>query len=133
MKTLPIDDHNQGVFFHKLGHFFPIFQKGQRRPQSIDKMLLSQNESSLTYLLLYGDPSPILMHSFSTQHSNSYYFQEDSMDRYLTELNFFFSLIHFLMAFSLFFVYLFGYPLFLLISQLFVTFYIWFCWLLVLL
>ena len=101
--------------------------------QSIDKMLLSQNESSLTYLLLYGDPSPILMHSFSTQHSNSYYFQEDSMDRYLTELNFFFSLIHFLMAFSLFFVYLFGYPLFLLISQLFVTFYIWFCWLLVLL
>ena len=95
MKTLPIDDHNQGVFFHKLGHFFPIFQKGQRRPQSIDKMLLSQNESSLTYLLLYGDPSPMLMHPFSTQHSNSYYFQEDSMDRYLTELNFFFSLIHF--------------------------------------
>ena len=52
--------------------------------QSIDKMLLSQNESLLTYLLLYGDPSPMLMHSFSTQHSNSYYFQED-----------FFSLIHF--------------------------------------
>ena len=32
MKTLPIDDHNHGIFFHKLGHFFPIFQKGQRRP-----------------------------------------------------------------------------------------------------
>ena len=32
MKTLPIDDHNQGIFFHKLGHFFPIFEKGQGRP-----------------------------------------------------------------------------------------------------
>ena len=28
MKTLRIDDHNQGIFFHKLGHFFPIFEKG---------------------------------------------------------------------------------------------------------
>ena len=32
MKTLPIDDHNQGIFFHKLGHFFPIFEKEQGRP-----------------------------------------------------------------------------------------------------
>ena len=32
MKTLPVDDHNQGIFFHKLGHFFPIFEKGQGRP-----------------------------------------------------------------------------------------------------
>ena len=32
MKTLPIDDHNQGIFFHKLGHFFPIFEKGHGRP-----------------------------------------------------------------------------------------------------
>ena len=32
MKTWPIDDHNQGIFSHKLGHFFPIFQKGQGRP-----------------------------------------------------------------------------------------------------
>ena len=27
-----IDDHNLGIFFHKLGHFFPIFEKGQGRP-----------------------------------------------------------------------------------------------------
>ena len=32
MKTLPIDDRNQGIFFQKLGHFFTIFEKGQRRP-----------------------------------------------------------------------------------------------------
>ena len=32
MKTLPIDDHNQVIFFHKLGHFFLIFEKGQGRP-----------------------------------------------------------------------------------------------------
>ena len=32
MKTLPIDDHNQDIFLHKLGHFFPIFEKGQGRP-----------------------------------------------------------------------------------------------------
>ena len=32
MKTLPIDDHNQGIFSHKLGHFFPIFEKGQEKP-----------------------------------------------------------------------------------------------------
>ena len=29
MKTSPIDNHNQGIFFHKLGHFFRIFEKGQ--------------------------------------------------------------------------------------------------------
>ena len=32
MKTLPIDDHNQGIFPQKLGHFFPIFEKEQGRP-----------------------------------------------------------------------------------------------------
>ena len=32
METLPKDDHNQDIFFHKLGHFFPIFEKGQGRP-----------------------------------------------------------------------------------------------------
>ena len=31
MKTLPIDDHNQDIFSHKLGTFFPIFEKGQGR------------------------------------------------------------------------------------------------------
>ena len=29
MKTLLIDDHNQGIFSRKLGHFFQIFEKGQ--------------------------------------------------------------------------------------------------------
>ena len=32
MKTLPIDDHNQGIFSHELGHSFPIFEKRQGRP-----------------------------------------------------------------------------------------------------
>ena len=32
MKILPIDDNNQGIFPHKSGHFFPIFEKGQGRP-----------------------------------------------------------------------------------------------------
>ena len=31
MKTLPIDDQNQGILFDKLGHFYPIFEKGQGR------------------------------------------------------------------------------------------------------
>ena len=31
MKTLPIDDHNKGDFFHKLGNFYSIFEKGQGR------------------------------------------------------------------------------------------------------
>ena len=33
----------------------------------------------------------MLMHSFSAQQVNSYYLQEDSMNRYLTELKMFFS------------------------------------------
>ena len=32
MKTLPINNHSLGIFFQKLGHFFPIFEKGQGRP-----------------------------------------------------------------------------------------------------
>ena len=39
MKTLPIDDHNQGIFFHKLGHFFPIFEKGQGRPPPLPPLV----------------------------------------------------------------------------------------------
>ena len=27
MKTLPIDDHNQGIIFHKLGHFFNFWKR----------------------------------------------------------------------------------------------------------
>ena len=41
MKTLPIDDHNQGIFFHKLRHFFPIFEKGQERRSPVLPPLVS--------------------------------------------------------------------------------------------
>ena len=101
-------------------------------------MLLSQNESSLTHLLLYGDPkrnSNVNAFILNTV-IKLYYLQEDSMDRYLTELKMFFSFsnsffIWLSLCFCLFI--LFCYLLFVLISQVFVTFYIWFCWLLVLL
>ena len=60
--------------------------------QSIDKMLLSQNEFSLTHFFMVTlNATPMLMHSFSTQQLNSYYHQKDLMDRHLTELKIFFS------------------------------------------
>ena len=37
MKTLPTNNHNQGIFSPKLGHFFPIFEKGQGRPPPLHK------------------------------------------------------------------------------------------------
>ena len=105
--------------------------------QSIDKMLLSQNESSLTHFFTVTlNATPMLMHSFSTQQLNSYYLQEDSMNRYLAELKMFFFFfvnsffIWLSVCFCLFI--LFCYLLFVLISPVLVTFYIWFCWLLVL-
>ena len=79
----------------------------------------------------------MLMQSFSTQQLNSCYLQEDSMDRYFTELK----MVFFSFSYS-FFTWLslcfclfipFCYLSFVLISQVFVTFYIWFCWQLVLL
>ena len=79
--------------------------------QSINKMLISHNESSLTHLLLTVTliATPMLMHSLSAQQLYSYYLQEDSMDRYLTKLKMFFflSLIHFSYGFLFVFVYLF--------------------------
>ena len=53
--------------------------------------------------------TPMLMHLFSTQQLNSYYLQEDSMNRYLTGLKMFFFLspIHFSYGFFFAFVYLF--------------------------
>ena len=51
MKTLPIDDHNQGIFFHKLGHFFPIFEKGQGRPPPLP---LSSYAPEIDELTLQG-------------------------------------------------------------------------------
>ena len=42
MKTLPIDDHNQGIFFHNLGHFSPIFQKGQGTPPPLPPLVTRQ-------------------------------------------------------------------------------------------
>ena len=126
-----------GGHIESINHFFlhcPDYCEASQnlfdKIQSIDKMLLSQSESSLT--------TPMLMHSFSTQQLDSYYFQEDSMNRYLLELKmlfFFLSLINFSNGFLFAFVYLFCfcYLLFVLISQAFVMFYIWFCWLLLLL
>ena len=59
--------------------------------QSFDKKLLRLNESSLTdFFMVTLNATPMLMHSFSTQQLNSYYLQQDSMDRYLTELKMFF-------------------------------------------
>ena len=59
--------------------------------QSIDKMLLSQNDSSLTHFCtVILNATPVLMHSFPTQQLNSYYLQEDSMEHYLTALKMFF-------------------------------------------
>ena len=78
--------------------------------QSIEKMLLTQNESSLTHFFTVTlNPTLMLMHSFSTQQLNSYYLQDDSMDRHLTELKMFFfflSLIHFSYGFLFVIVYL---------------------------
>ena len=77
--------------------------------------------------------TPVLTHSFSTQQLNTYYLQEDSVDRYLTELKMFFflSLIDFFIWLSPCFCLFnrFCYLSFVLISQVFVTCYIWFCWL----
>ena len=39
MKTLHINDHNQGTFFCKLGHFFSIFEKGQGRPPPLPPLV----------------------------------------------------------------------------------------------
>ena len=65
--------------------------------QSIDKMLLSQNESSLTHFFTVTlNATPMLMHSFSTQQLNSYYLQEDSMDRYLMEFQMIFFFLKFI-------------------------------------
>ena len=62
--------------------------------QSIDKMLLSQNEPSLTpFFTVTLNAIPMLMHSFSTEQLNSYYLQEDSMNRYLAELKMFFKIV----------------------------------------
>ena len=84
--------------------------------QSIDKMLLSQNESSLTHSFLYGKPkrNSSVNAFITTWQFNSYYLQEDSMDRYLTEFKMFFflSLIHFSYSFLFVFVYLFCFVIF---------------------
>ena len=75
--------------------------------QSIDKMLLSQNESSLTHFFTVTlNATPMLMHSFSTQQLNSSHLQVDSMNHYLAELKMFsfLSLIHFSYGFLFLFV-----------------------------
>ena len=79
-------------FFLHCSEYFEARQTLFDNIQSIDKMLLSQNEFSLThFFMVTPNATLMLMHSFSTQQLNSYYHQEDLMDRYLTELKIFFS------------------------------------------
>ena len=79
-------------FFLHCPEYFEARQTLFDNIQSIDKMLLSQNEFSLThFFMVTPNATLMLMHSFSTQQLNSYYHQEDLMDRYLTELKIFFS------------------------------------------
>lgn len=63
--------------------------------KSIDKTLLIQNESSLTRLFftVILNAMSNLMYSSSTWQLNSYYFQENTIDRYLTEFKMFFSFL----------------------------------------
>ena len=58
MKTLPIDDHNQGIFFHNLGHFFPIFQKGQGTPPPLPPLVTRQEVHLADAYILLSDESP---------------------------------------------------------------------------
>ena len=42
LEILPINDHNQGIFFPKLALFFPIFEKGHGRlPPSPSPLLVT--------------------------------------------------------------------------------------------
>ena len=50
------DIESMTQFFHHCPEYCEARQTPFHNIQSIDKMLLSQNESSLTHLLLYGDP-----------------------------------------------------------------------------
>ena len=53
MNTLSIDDHNQSIFFHKLWHFFPIFEKGQRRPPLLPPSSYAPNVLTMGQLTGY--------------------------------------------------------------------------------
>ena len=86
------DIESKNYFFLHSPEYFEARQTLFDNIQSIDKMLLSQNESSLTHFFTVTlNATPMLMHSFSTQQLNSYYLQEGSMDRYLTEPKMLFS------------------------------------------
>ena len=125
-----------GGEIESINHFFlycPEYCEARRtlfdNIKSIDRMLLSQNESSLTHFYTVTlNTTPMLTHSSLTRQLNSYYLQEDSMDRYLSELKLFFSFSNlFFIWLSVFYLFiLFCYLLFVLVSQVFVTFYIWF-------
>ena len=107
--------------------------------QNIDKMLLSQNESSLTHLHLCGDPKPnctvnaLILNSAIEVILSSWRFNGLLFNGARSLKHFFLFLIHFLNGFLFVFVYLFRYLSFVLISQVLVNVNIWFCWLLVLL
>ena len=48
MRNSAQDGHNQGIFFPKLGHFFPIFEEGQGRPPALP---LSSYTAVIHYVL----------------------------------------------------------------------------------
>ena len=97
MKTLSTDDHNQGIFSHKLGHFFSIFEKGQGRlapppPQSsyapvtamefYSKCInmetaLVHDKSGTSYITLFD------MNCNQIKNNSSYIFINFSLSQYL--------------------------------------------------
>ena len=49
-----------GHFFHKLGHFFPIFEKGQGRPPSPTPPPLVSSRYLILFLLYSVDTAPLM-------------------------------------------------------------------------
>ena len=74
-------------FFAHCPEYYEAWQTLFDNIQSIDKMFLSQNESSLTHFFTVTlNATPMLNYSSSTRQLNLCYLQENSMDRSLTEL-----------------------------------------------
>ena len=76
MKNLPIYDHNQGIFSHKLGHFFPIFEKGQGRPNPLPPLVTRLN-------LILTDPCNIVINCVYLR-TNDRHFRDQGNVRYPT-------------------------------------------------
>ena len=107
-----------GSDFESINHFFlhcPEYCKARQplfdKIQSIDKILLSQNKSSLTHLLLYGDPNSnvkaFILNSALEFVLSSGRFNGPVFNGALNCFFSFLSLIHFSYDFPFDFVYLF--------------------------